>query len=57
MDALIVSSAAVDDSCSRFYTTDSRLISNSEVSDIIGEWRDNMGYRPMTIMDVSDIFR
>lgn len=57
MDALILSSAAVDDSCSRFYTTDSRLISNSEVSDIIREWRDNMGYRPMTIMDVSDIFR
>lgn len=56
MDALIVSSAVTDHTCSFFYTTDGRLNSNSNVSDLISDWRDDNGYGMMTISNVSKLF-
>ncbi len=57
MDALIVSSAATDQTCSQFYTSDVKLISNSRVSDLITEWREDRHYCKMKILDASSLFR
>lgn len=56
MDALIAASAATDQTCSSLYTTDSRLISNANVSDDITSWRDSRGFPPLAIRDVSELF-
>lgn len=56
MDALIISSAATDQTCSLFYTTDSKLTSNSNVTDIIDDWRSDHDYDKMSIVDASSLF-
>lgn len=56
MDAFIAASAATDQTCAALYTTDSRLISNTDVSEEISSWRDSQGFPPMVIRDVSELF-
>ena len=58
MDALIVASATTDPCCNIFYTTDSRLISDARVSEIIDEWReDRDGYERLSIRGISSILK
>ncbi len=57
MDALIVASAATDQTCTALYTSDSRLLSDANVSEVISKWRESQDYPYMTIRDVSDLFR
>lgn len=57
MDALIVASAMTDQTCTALYTSDSRLLSDANVSEAIAEWRESQSYPYMTIHDVSDLFR
>ena len=57
MDALITATATVDPDCSVLYTTDSILLSDARVSEIIDDWRCNNEYGSMSIRDVSDIIK
>lgn len=55
MDALIVASAATDQGCVSLYTADSQLISNSNLSGRIYDWRSDAGYNQMNIESVSNL--
>ncbi len=58
MDALIVASATTDLRCNIFYTTDSRLISDARVSEIVDEWRESReGYCRLSIRGISSILK
>lgn len=57
MDALIAASATTDPCCTILYTTDIQLITDSRVSDIINDWRDERDYKPLAIRDISNILR
>ena len=55
MDALIVASAATDQDCVSFYTADSQLISNSNLTGLIYQSRSDAGYNQMKIGSVSNL--
>ena len=55
MDALIIASATADQDCRTFYTTDVKLFTECRVSDTVSEWRENMGFEPMAISQLSRI--
>ncbi|MBO4552225.1 MAG: hypothetical protein J5673_03395 [Candidatus Methanomethylophilaceae archaeon] len=57
MDALIIATATVDPDCTTLYTTDSLLLSDARISEIINDWRENRGYRPMIIGEVYEIIK
>ena len=57
MDALITATATVDPDYSVLYTTDSKLLSDARVSEIIDDWRSGRGYIPLSTRDVSDIIK
>ncbi len=55
MDALIVATAIVDENCKVLYTTDSTLITDTAISEMMGEWRAQNNYDPLTIKDITEI--
>lgn len=57
MDALILASATTDDECDVFYTSDSKLISNSYVSETVEEWRSDHNMRSIKIKELSSILK
>ncbi len=57
MDAFIVATATTDPDCKSFCTTDSRLVSDSNVIETISEWREGHGYPEMNIMGVENILK
>ena len=57
MDALIAATAAVDSDCTTLYTTDSKLISDMRLNDVLKNWREEHGVSPLKITDLSSIIR
>ena len=55
MDALIIASATVDQDCRSFYTTDAKLFTECRVKDTVSEWRENLGFDTMAILQLSKI--
>ncbi|MBR6204878.1 MAG: hypothetical protein IKQ60_07540 [Candidatus Methanomethylophilaceae archaeon] len=56
-DALILACAAADKDCSVFYTSDSKLLTDSFVSKAVDEWRSSSDYDEMRIMDIADALK
>lgn len=56
MDAFITASATTDQTCTALYTSDSKLLSDANVSRVISEWRESQSYPNMIIRDVSELF-
>ena len=56
-DALILACAAADKDCSTFYTSDSKLLTDSFVSEAVDDMRCGSGYEEMRIMDIADMLR
>ena len=57
MDALIVATATTNPECSTLYTTDSVLLTNAGISDMIYDWRNNKNYDSLRIRDISEIIK
>lgn len=57
MDALILATAVTDQDCESFYTTDSKLIYDARVHEIINEYRDSLGFKKMHVADISDLLK
>ena len=57
MDALIVAAAAVDPKCSVLYTTDSTILTDVTLSEMIDGWREDKGYKNLAIQDISGIIK
>lgn len=57
MDALIFSTAVADQDCMAFYTADVKLISASQTHGLVDEFREELGYEPMNVADISDIMK
>ena len=55
MDVLIIASATVDQDCRSFYTTDAKLFTECRVKDTVSEWRENLGFDTMAILQLSKI--
>ncbi len=56
-DALILACAAADKDCSVFYTSDSKLLTDSSVSKAVDDWRSSSDYGEMRIMDIADVLK
>ena len=56
-DALILACAAADEDCSVFYTSDSKLLTDSSVSKAVDDWRSSSDYGEMRIMDMADVLK
>jgi hypothetical protein len=54
---LILASAAADKDCSVFYTSDSKLLTDSSVSKAVDEWRSSSDYGEMKVMDIADALK
>ena len=57
MDALILATAITEQDCVAFYTTDTKLISDTRVRDIISESRNDLGFPEMRVCDIDDVLR
>lgn len=57
MDALILATAITEQDCVALYTTDTKLILDTRVKDIISDSRDDLGFQPMRVCDIYDILR
>lgn len=57
MDALILATAITEQDCTRFYTTDRKLILDTRVGEVISSSRDELGFQPMYVCDMGDILR
>ena len=57
MDALILATAITEQDCIAFYTTDTKLISDTRVHDIISESRDDLGFQGMRICGIDEVLR
>lgn len=55
MDALVTSMAVSDPDCGALYTTDRTLTTGNHLDDLIMEFREEMGYNPIRIIDIVDI--
>ena len=57
MDALILATAITEQDCYALYTTDTKLILDTRVQDVISDSRDELGFQPMHVYDIDDILR
>ena len=57
MDALILATAITEQDCVAFYTTDTRLIADTRVRDIISESREDLEFQEMRVCDIDDVLR
>lgn len=57
MDALILATAITEQDCIAFYTTDTKLLLDTHVMDIIRNSRDDLGLQPMHVYDMDSILR
>ena len=57
MDALILASALTEPECTTFVTTDTTLLMNSDILELVEEWRSNNDMHELKIVDVNAIFR
>ena len=57
MDALILASALTEPECTTFVTTDTTLLMNSDILELVEEWRSNNNMHELKIVDVNAIFR
>ena len=57
MDALIIAIAAMDQDCDTFYTTDSRLITDGGMKELIDDCRIHSDLNQSRIADISDILK
>ena len=57
MDALITAIAASDPDCRVLYTTDSKLLTDSHVSETLAAFREERRSPAMSIRDVSDLLK
>lgn len=57
MDALILATAITEQDCIALYTTDTKLILDTRVKDIISESREDLGFQQMRVCDIDDILR
>lgn len=57
MDALILATAVADEKCQVFYTTDSRLMTNSALAEKIHEWREEHNYPQLKIKEAIDLIK
>lgn len=55
MDALILATAIVDPDCTEFYTSDTKLVSDSNVSEIVADYRENNDYDRMAEIPIDKI--
>ena len=56
-DALILACAAAEKNCRKFYTSDSKLLTDLSVSKAVDDWRSNNGYEKMEISEIADILK
>ena len=57
MDALIVAAATTDPDCNVFFTTDSTLLSDTKITEIISGYRDAEKYKPLCIRDIAELIK
>ena len=50
-----MATAIVDENCKVLYTTDSTLITDTAISEMMDEWRAQNNYDPLTIKDITEI--
>lgn len=57
MDALILASAVCEKDCDTFYTSDIKLLRDTNVQEIVCNERMDLGYEPLNIREVVEILR
>ena len=57
MDALILATAVADQNCETFYTADAKLITASQTHGLVEKFREELGYEPMDVSDISDLIK
>lgn len=57
MDALILAAAATEQDCSIFYSTDVKLVSDCNVSQIVNDWREGQGLGEIKLLGISSVLR